>query len=74
MVFLILILQILFFTPFHRAHKEFTHGNLFSPPDYNFSVDISTFMLYWGVIFVFGGILYFLFNDKKPKMTNLKDD
>lgn len=68
-VVVVLILQLIFFTPFTAWTSDGQavnqHGNIFSPPSYAFSVNVSQFIIYWFVILIFGGIAFYL--AKGPK-------
>ena len=67
-VAVVLLLQLVFFTPFEATTTEgiviYPHGNFFSK-GYIYSVDTANFILYWGIIFIFGGIAFYLAKDTK---------
>lgn len=65
-VVVVLLLQMIFFTPFVATSdgRDYHHsGNFFTPTIYE--VNVPSFILYWGIIFVFGGIVFYLAKDNK---------
>ena len=72
-IVVVLVLQMIFFTPFTviiEGNTYSDHGNIFSPINRvvgDWPVNVQSFVLYWCIIFIFGGIAFYLAKDNKEK-------
>lgn len=70
-ILFVLLIQLIFYTPYYykspidnRLNKHL-HGNLFNPPHKYATLEFYRFIIYWGIILVFGGTVVLLLQDKK---------
>lgn len=68
-----LLLQMILFIQFvltYKSQSVYEHGIIFSPKNVNFTVDTGKFILYWCVILIMGGLVFFLVKNDKEKKKN----
>lgn len=68
-VVVVLLLQLVFFTPLTVTFEGNTYNytdNFFYHGD-RLAVDVPRFLLYWGIIAIFGGIAFYIAKDDKDK-------
>lgn len=74
-VIVVLFFQLIFFIPIkyeYSAMREtsitlYDHRGLFSNWLPQMTIDIPKFILYWGIIFIFGGMAFYIAKDDKEK-------
>jgi len=60
--------QIIKYMPYGMKEIVYSHGNLFIPDNSGVAtVYTERFILYWFIIFIFGGLAFFIAKDKKKE-------